>query len=133
MGRGLYWSRRAGLAAAAGTPEPVGRDHSMERPMLRVILKTMIGALALALLPGLVAAGPGKAKPEKDPFGRLTVNQVQKRLADPNVHVYDGNRDELYEEHHLPGAVHLLHNDIKEGVLPADKSATLIFYCHNEL
>ncbi|HXH28116.1 MAG TPA: rhodanese-like domain-containing protein [Candidatus Polarisedimenticolia bacterium] len=101
--------------------------------MLRAILKTMTGVLALAILPGLVAAGPRKGEPEKEPFGRLTVDQVQKRLVDPNVRIYDGNRDDVYLEHHLPGAVHLFSRDIKEGVLPADKSTTLIFYCHNEL
>ncbi len=49
------------------------------------------------------------------------------------MHVYDGNPPDVYAENHVPGAVHLNTDDIKEGVLPADKSSTLIFYCMSEL
>ena len=61
-----------------------------------------------------------------------TVEEVEKRLTDSNVHVYDGNNDDVYAEGHIPGAIHLLSKDIKEGVLPADKATMLIFYCHSE-
>jgi hypothetical protein len=83
---------------------------------------------------GKSAATTDAAKPaEKEPFGSLTVEEVAKKIKDPAVHVYDGNRKELYNENHVPGAVLLYSKDIKEGVLPADKKTTLIFYCHNEL
>ena len=87
--------------------------------------------LALADKP---AAGEKEMKmPEREPFGHFTVDQVARRLDQPNTYVYDGNRKEVYAENHVPGAVRLYHTDIKEGVLPQDKNATLIFYCHNEL
>jgi hypothetical protein len=70
---------------------------------------------------------------EKDPFASLTVEEVAKKIKDPAVHVYDGNPQKLYKENHVPGAVSLYSKDIKEGVLPARKDTTLIFYCHNEL
>jgi len=88
--------------------------------------------LALAVVPKARPADKGKM-PEPEPFGRFTVDQVERRLGQPNIHVYDGNRPETYAENHLPGAVRLNSKDIKEGVLPADKDTTLIFYCMNEL
>jgi len=88
--------------------------------------------LAFAVVPRTPAADKPKM-PEPEPFGRFTVDQVERRLGRPNVHVYDGNSPKTYAENHLPGAVNLNSKDIKEGVLPADKDATLIFYCANEL
>jgi len=104
-----------------------------DTPMRGKLIRSLSLAAAVLLWTQTAIAGaePSK-KAENEPFKPLTVDQVQKRLTDPNVHVYDGNRDELYLEGHIPGAVHLFSNDIKEGVLPADKNATLIFYCHNE-
>jgi len=97
-------------------------------------LHAVVAALlvALAIVPKARASDKEKM-PEPEPFGRFTVDQVERRLGQPNIHVYDGNRPETYAENHLPGAVRLYSKDIKEGVLPADKDATLIFYCMNEL
>lgn len=92
---------------------------------------------ALALVPLLALAadkGAHKGKmPESDPFGRYTVDQVERRLGKPSVYVFDGNDPETYSKNHVPGAVRVNHKDIKESILPADKDATLIFYCMNEL
>ena len=94
----------------------------------------MVAIVALAFVPALMAETQGTAKTdEKEPFKRLTVDEVAKMIADPNVHVYDGNREDVYKENHVPGAVRLYSKDIKEGVLPARKDTALIFYCHNEL
>ncbi len=107
--------------------------------MRRLLLVPMAAIVALSFAPVLHAAGKDTttkdaAKPaEKEPFGSLTVEEVAKKIKDPAVHVYDGNRKELYSENHVPGAVLLYSKDIKEGVLPAKKDTTLIFYCHNEL
>jgi len=107
--------------------------------MRRVLQFLMAAIVALSFAPVLHAADKDAAaqnatKPaEKDPFGSLTVEEVAKKIKDPAVHVYDGNRKELYQENHVPGAVLLYSKDIKDGVLPAKKDTTLIFYCHNEL
>jgi rhodanese-related sulfurtransferase len=45
-----------------------------------------------------------------------------------NVAVLDVNVQEVWEKHHIPGAVHIVSEDLTK-YLPADKSATLIFYC----
>jgi len=83
-----------------------------------------------AWLPGAAAA---KSK-EPEPFKRLsTNNEVGKKLGQPNVFIWDGNSPETYEKGHVPGAVNLYSGDIKEGVFPADRNATLVFYCQNTL
>jgi len=89
--------------------------------------------LAFACVPITRAEEQAKKMPDPDPFGRFTLDQVERRLGQPNVHVFDDNPSDVYEKNHLPGAVRLESKDIKEGVLPTDKNATLIFYCMNEL
>ena len=101
----------------------------MKRPL---ILSLGIATTVLLLSQGMMIRAQESKKEESEPFQRLTVEEVGKRLAEPSVHIYDGNTDELYLKGHVPGAVHLFSKDIKEGVLPADKGAPLIFYCHNE-
>jgi hypothetical protein len=77
--------------------------------------------LALA---GLASAAP--AIPE------LTLDQVQARLKDKNVYVYDCNPPDVYRKAHVPGAKFLDYPNATEKDFPGDKSAMLIFYCANE-
>ena len=97
----------------------------------RQTLAVVAAALALALPGEGIAAAKKASKPEPEPFGHFTIGQVQRRLDQPNVHVFDGNPTEIYYENHVPGAVRLNSKDITEKTLPADKDATLIFYCMN--
>ncbi len=54
------------------------------------------------------------------------------RAASPkNVFVFDANGPERYKSGHIPGAVLVAHDGVKADVLPADKAATLVFYCFN--
>ncbi len=101
--------------------------------------RRLIAAAALVVAPSLCLAtgpqaqAPGKEEiPESEPFGHLTVDQVERRIGGTNVYVFDGNSPETYALHHLPGAVRMNHKEIKTSVLPKDKNATLIFYCMNE-
>lgn len=89
--------------------------------------------MAFACVPTTRAEERAKKMPEPDPFGRFTVDQVERRLGQPSVYVFDDNPADVYAKNHVPGAVSLDPKDVKEGVLPADKNATLIFYCMNEL
>jgi hypothetical protein len=89
-------------------------------------MKTILAAfVAIALLvPGVVArAGEG--------FGEMTPQEVMAKLKQKNVYVFDNNARERWQKSHVPGAkwVHPSEYDPKE--LPADKNATLIFYCAN--
>lgn len=97
-------------------------------------------AAALAVLPAAALAAEKKsnkknaeAMPESEPFGHLTVDQVERRLGKPGVLVVDGNSDETYHEAHVPGARRLYSKTMTAADLPSDKDATLIFYCHNLL
>jgi hypothetical protein len=94
-----------------------------------IVLATLV--LAFATAPRLRAEE--KKMPESDPFGRFTVDQVERRLGRADVHVFDNNPPDVYAKNHLAGAVRLNSKDIKEGILPANKTATLVFYCMNEL
>ena len=100
---------------------------------MRTNMRFLLAAiLALAVSPALRAGAPAAEEPEaQEPFKRLEVDQVEKLLSDPAVHIYDGNKAEVYKKHHLPGAVTLYSKDIKEGSLPANKDAVLVFYCQN--
>ena len=90
---------------------------------------------ALAFLPAIALAADKKKKgmPESEPFGHLTVDQVERRLGKPGVLIVDGNSDETYHEAHVPGAKRLYSKTMTAADLPSDKDATLIFYCHNLL
>jgi rhodanese-related sulfurtransferase len=80
---------------------------------------------ALVLLTSVAAAA--------DAFGELTVDQVEAKLTQKNVFVYDCNPPDVYRDAHLPGAKLLLnYSRFAASDLPADKTATLIFYCANE-
>lgn len=94
-------------------------------------------ALLAAFLPPVVAhaedtsgASPVAATPE--PFGRLTVAEVAKKLGEKKVYVYDNNGEKMYAAGHIPGAKWLHPLEYESIALPADRSATLIFYCANE-
>ena len=103
------------------------------RPWRQPLMVLAVLLLAFASVPRIRAEEQEKKMPESDPFGRFTVDQVERRLGQPNVHVFDDNPADVYAKNHVPGAVRLDSKDIKEGVLPADKNATLIFYCMSEL
>lgn len=59
----------------------------------------------------------------------LTLDEVQARLGQPGVHVFDANPREMYDVKHVPGARWVEWNHVTEADLPADRGATLIFYC----
>ena len=64
-----------------------------------------------------------------DDIPELTVAEVAARLGTPGFHVYDTNGRGRWKRSHVPGAKHLNAHLYEKGELPADKSATLVFYC----
>ena len=80
--------------------------------------------LGLLLLPALLYA--------EDYFQTIPVAEVARIMRQQGVVLLDVNVPELWEKHHLPGAVHVDSVDISK-FLPADKNATLIFYCASPL
>jgi hypothetical protein len=65
-------------------------------------------------------------------LSRLTVQEVAQKLHQKNVYIYDNNAQERFQKSHVPGAKWLNPYDVKPRDFPADKSATLIFYCASE-
>lgn len=96
----------------------------------RTLLLCVASLTAVALLGCSKHGGEAAA----DSLKRLTVDQVAERLAarDGKTFIYDNNSRESWVKHHVPGATWLDDEKITAADLPADKSATLIFYCHNE-
>ena len=90
-------------------------------------MKTLSAAVFLfALVVPFVARGSGEG------FGSLTPQEVFAKLKQKNVYVYDNNAPEVFKDAHVPHAKWLHPSEYDAKELPADKSATLIFYCHNE-
>jgi hypothetical protein len=71
---------------------------------------------------------------EADHLKPLTVEEVSTRLTtkDGKTFIFDNNSPETYAKGHVPGAKWLDDEKVTADALPADKAATLIFYCHSE-
>ena len=59
----------------------------------------------------------------------LTVTDVASRLGQPDFHVFDNNGPGRWKRSHVPGARNLDAYEIAIEDLPANKAATLVFYC----
>jgi rhodanese-related sulfurtransferase len=90
-------------------------------------MKTL-GAVLLAIF----VAVPLVARAAETGFGSLTPQEVFGKLKQKNVYVFDNNDPDVYKDAHVPGAKWLHPSEYDAKSLPADKNATLIFYCHNE-
>lgn len=103
-----------------------------------LIQRTLIPALALmgavALSPLSYAGGmeaPERVIDEYTPM-HITLNQAEDMHGQKNVYFLDVNPDEIWNQGHVPGAIHINKEDWQD-LLPKDKGATLIFYCMNKL
>ncbi len=90
----------------------------------------------LMLVAGVLAVGFGVGayagtSSETDAFGKMTLQQVDGKLHDKNFYVFDNNTPDRYAEGHVPGAKWVDPSALAATDLPADKSATLVFYCAN--
>ncbi|BEH11296.1 hypothetical protein GSUET_29080 [Geobacter sulfurreducens subsp. ethanolicus] len=86
----------------------------------RSVLKCLILLSMLLLLPAVLFA--------EDYFQPIPMAEVLRFRNRPDVVVFDVNVKEIWEEHSIPGAVHIDTHDF-ERFLPKDKNAILIFYC----
>ena len=64
-----------------------------------------------------------------DDIPELSVADVAARLGQPGFFVYDNNGNGRWKRGHVPGAKNLNAYDYDAAELPADKTATLVFYC----
>jgi rhodanese-related sulfurtransferase len=77
-------------------------------------------------------APAAQAPAEKEPFQRLTVDEVQKLVGQKDVAIYDNNNAERFAKGHVPGAKNVSPRELTAADLPANKDAKLVFYCANE-
>jgi rhodanese-related sulfurtransferase len=85
---------------------------------------TTVRTAALAAAALLAACN----RPAEEPFKMVEVDDVQRLLGQPGVAVLDANNPDVFEERHLPGARLVTRANLAD-VLPADRGATLVFYC----
>ena len=64
-----------------------------------------------------------------DDIPELSIADVAARLGQPEFFVYDNNGRGRYARGHVPGAKHLNVYSFDPAELPADRTATLVFYC----
>jgi hypothetical protein len=122
--------RTFSLLAALAALAPAACDRGGEdRQAVAVADKAAPVAVADKAAPVAVA---DEAAPAARSFGELTVDQVAEKIGKPGVYLYDNNNREEWVEGHVPTATWLDYGAITAKDLPADKDATLIFYCHNE-
>ena len=87
-------------------------------------MKRILLLPVLMLLPAVLFAGGF--------FQPVPMAEVARLMNTPGVAILDVNVQEVWEKHHIPGAVHIDSPDIAK-FLPPDKGATLIFYCAGPL
>ena len=64
-----------------------------------------------------------------DEIPELSVAEVAARLGTPGFYVFDNNGEARWKRSHVPGAKNLNAYNFEASALPADKNATLVFYC----
>ena len=94
----------------------------------------MQGRLFILLALALFGCSKTTDTPAPHELKQLTVDEVAARIAanDGKTFVYDDNPKEVWIHGHVPGAKWLDEDQVTAADLPADKTATLIFYCHDE-
>lgn len=98
--------------------------------MSRRFVISLLAVLAIAL------AGCSRSSvPASGELKSLTVDEVAARIAanDGRTFVYDNNPLDRYARSHVPGAKWLDYEKVTAADLPADRGATLVFYCASEL
>jgi hypothetical protein len=64
-----------------------------------------------------------------DDIPELSVDDVAARIGQPDFFVFDNNGAGRYRRSHVPTAKHVNAYTFEAPEMPADKTATLVFYC----
>lgn len=79
--------------------------------------------------------GNGSEDRNLDTFKLIHIADLKTLMADSKsgLHIYDANSETTRDEYGVIPGAHLLNSDdhYSLAVLPADKNATLVFYCAN--
>jgi rhodanese-related sulfurtransferase len=82
---------------------------------------------ALAVSGAILAAGCAQ-RAGAEPFERVSLEQVEAMLGQPDVVVIDANTEGTFRKHHLPGAIYWKSAPLAR-LLPAEKEKRVVFYC----
>jgi Rhodanese-like domain len=85
-------------------------------------------AIALLLVLAAFAALACATTRGGDPFAMVSMDEVQRMMAEPDVALIDANTKDTFEKNHLEGARYYRSAPFAE-VLPSDKAKRLVFYC----
>jgi rhodanese-related sulfurtransferase len=80
-------------------------------------------AMSAALL-GVFACSRGGS----EPFAMVSIEDVERMIAEPGVVVIDANTPETFRKYHLPGAVFWKSAPLGQ-LLPPEKDRRVVFYC----
>jgi rhodanese-related sulfurtransferase len=84
-------------------------------------MRALILLLATCLTTGLCQGQSTPQDAQDMPPAQLT-----KLLGTPN------NEEDMYAEAHVPGAKLIVYDQVTTDKLPADRDATLVFYCYSD-
>jgi len=102
-------------------------------------LVALVAALSLTGAMGCAkkAGDASEHGAKNDAFGRLTIDELETKMKESkegklSLFIFDNNGKSVYEKGHVPGAKWLDSDNVQASDLPADKEATLVFYCAND-
>ena len=104
---------------------------------LGLCLLLAMAALPACKKPPAEPTKEGVAEEGKEAFGRLTVDELDARMAaakagQGKLAIFDNNQRERFDKGHIPGAKWVKFDSFAAGELPADKETALVFYCAND-
>ncbi|MCG2824396.1 MAG: hypothetical protein L6364_12050 [Desulfobulbaceae bacterium] len=100
--------------------------------MKKQIILLLLSIVTFIALPAF-AGSPSTTTPAKNEFSRIDTEELKKMLdTKESMTVIDARNPEEYQEVHIKGAISIPEPKFAEyaGLLPADKSTTLVFYCN---
>jgi hypothetical protein len=118
------------MTTAGGSPPHGPRRWATLFAMFQRLLLSLFVSLTFALLGCSRTSTPASSE-----LRALTVDEVAARIAtnDGKTFIFDNNPKDRYAKSHVPGAKWLDYDKVTASDLPADRSATLVFYCASEL
>lgn len=82
----------------------------------------------ILLLSAFTAVAPCSTPAEGEHYSFVSLREAHDLYGKPGVFFIDVNEPEVYERYHIPGSTPVTSEDLQR-FLPADKQATLVFYC----
>jgi hypothetical protein len=89
---------------------------------------------AIAMFACSKAETSPKDEPKAADLKKLTVDEVAAKIdaKDGKTFIFDANTKDSWIKGHVPTAKWVDDDNVTVGELPSEKSALLVFYCHDE-